>query len=262
MLKQLQTIAKPGQATHSPDWIRVTFKLTVGSLDGRPAEGYQVRLIKGSSGLFDGGIVRDSDSSGLVDFGVVGPGDWAFELSRESAEQYAWMCQGSFNILPGADVNKTIVCPPPKPEHAAVKLRLQWPADLAAKDLRVAVTFVQAPAVLQPPFKWKLVNSFGKPERRSILFGPGMKQIDIRGSTKLELWHQYDGIKSLPVQRVFGDFQSDRSRSQTDTNLMDSGNYFLQQLIVLRPTSRPNAAKKGERFEVFAARPGERFIRT
>ena len=86
---------------------------------------------------------RESDSAGLVDFGVVHPGDWNFELSGSWDEQHVWMCQGSLNILPGTKVVRTIVCPGPQTAQCEVKLRVQWPADLAAKDLRVQTTSSQ-----------------------------------------------------------------------------------------------------------------------
>ena len=143
MLKQLQRWPSRRRSPPTSDWIPLSFKLTLGTLDGPPAVGYEVKLQKGSAGLFEGGMRRESDSAGLVDFGVVHPGDWNFELSRSWDEQHVWMSQGSFDILPGTKVVRTIVCPGPQTAQCEVKLRVQCPADLAAKDLRVQTTFVQ-----------------------------------------------------------------------------------------------------------------------
>jgi hypothetical protein len=252
MLKQLQTMAKAAQSPQSADWIPVSFKLTLETPDGPPAVGYQVTLQKGSSGLFEQGIRRESDSAGLVDFGVVQPGDWAFELSRSWDEGRTWTCQGKINVLPATKVTKTIVCPRPQTATAGVKLRVQWPADLAEKNLRIEVKFVQTPTEFQPPLKWKVVGSLGLDRLRTILCGPGPEQVAIGGTTKLDLWTiiGLETLDHLEAQPVFGDLHRERVRSESDAVAMELGSYVPESLIALRPIARQNAAKKGERFEV------------
>jgi hypothetical protein len=253
MLKQLQTMAKPAQSPPTSDWIPLSFKLTLETPDGPPAVGYEVKLQKGSAGLFEGGMRRESDSAGLVDFGVVHPGDWEFALSRSWDEQHIWMCQGSFNILPETKVVKPIVCPGPQTARCEVKFRVQWPADLAAKDLRVQATFVQAPTVFQSPLKWNVVNSSGDHEHVALLCGPGLKLIELDGSTKLDLWHHYESAsEALSAQRVFGDWRSHPVRSESDVAAMDKGSFVLRRLIVLQPRARQNLATKGDRFAILA----------
>ncbi len=182
MLKQLQTMSTAAQSPRAPDWIPVTFKLTMETLDGPPAAGYEATLQSSSSGLFGQAISRESDAGGLVDFGVVHPGDWQFLLSRSEGDQCTWKCSGNLNVLPGTSVAKTIVCPNPLPVQSSVKLRVEWPADLAANDLRMAVTFIQAPTTFQPALNWKVVDSDGFERRRTILYGPGHETVGDRRS--------------------------------------------------------------------------------
>ena len=54
-----------------------------------------------------------SDSGGRVDFGVVQPGDWSFELSTSWDEEHSWTCRGTINVKLGTEVYETIICPRP-----------------------------------------------------------------------------------------------------------------------------------------------------
>jgi hypothetical protein len=252
MLKQLQSMSRAAQLPRAPDWIPVTFKLTLETLDGPPAVGYRVALQSRSTGLFGQEISRESDSSGLVDFGAVHPGDWQFLLSRSVDEQHTWKCGGNLNFLPGTSVARTIVCPKPQSDQSSVKLRVEWPADLAGQDLRMAVTLVRAPTTFQPALNWKVVDSDGIDRRRTILYGPGHMQSEIAGATKLDLWYFHDGVMSRGLQRVFGDFHSQNARSEPDAVAMDPGSFLVRRLIVVRPCARRNKAIKGERFAVLA----------
>jgi hypothetical protein len=253
MLKQLKAMAKTSESPQAPDWIPVTFKLTRETVDGPPAARCHVTLEKGSGGLFDRGMRRESDSAGLVDFGVVHPGDWEFELTMPYDEQHTWKARGNLNVLPGTKVAKTIVCPGPLPQRSTVKLRSQWPPDLAGKNLRVEATFVQKPIEFQPPLKWTAHDSLGKELTRAILYGAGTQQTAIGDATRLDLWNVYGGSSaSLGAVRVFGDFHSDSSRTASDAVAIESGNFLLRRLIVLRPIVRDKTAIKGERFAVLA----------
>jgi len=258
MLKQLQTMAQAARSPRAPDWIPVTFKLTLETPGGPPAVGYQATLVKGSAGLFEQGIRRESDSGGLVDFGVVQPGDWEFELSRSLDDQHIWKCHGNINVLPGTSIAKTIVCPGPRQPQSRVRLRVEWPADLAGKDLRMAVTFVQTPSTIQPSLKWRVIDSLGFDRCRTIVFGPGMKQSEIGGATKLELWYVVNSdafgspYSQGGTERVFGDFHSQNVRPESDAVAMELGSFLPRRLIVLRPCARQNSPKKGERLEVLA----------
>ncbi len=115
ILEQLRTMAKAAQSTRAPDWIPVKFKLVLESNDGSPAVGYQAALEKDSEkppiGFNSRAIRRVSDSGGRVDFGVVQPGDWSFELSTSWDEEHSWTCRGTINVKLGTKVDETIICP-------------------------------------------------------------------------------------------------------------------------------------------------------
>ena len=251
LLKQLQTMARPYKRLRRPT-DPGDIKLAQETLDGPPAVGYQVTLWKGSASIFEQSIRRESDTGGLVDFGVVHPGDWGFELSSSLDEQSTWKCRGNINVLPGTKVVKMIVCPGRKPAQSEVKIHVQWPSELAEKNLRLQMTFVQGPATFQPLLKWTLVDSSGVVRPRMILSGPEKKHIELNGSMHFDLWHFYNPLKSLAVQSVYADFHSQRLRSESDAVAMEPGTFLPRSLIVLRPLVSQNAANKGERFEVLA----------
>jgi hypothetical protein len=252
MLKHLQSMANAAQAPQSPDWVSVSFKLTLETVDGPPAPGYEATLLSGSSGVFDQGIRRESDADGLVDFGVVHPGDWQFLLSKAWDNDHKWKCEGNINVLPGTKLVKTIVCPKPAPEQVQcqVQLRVQWPADLADKDLRVLATFEQAPTTLQPPLKWSIVDSAESLQTRSVMIGPGLKQIEIGGQTTLNLWCAAQTTQDF--ERFFGDFRSPSVQSEPVAIGIQAGTFFLRRLIVLKPRTQPKKAMNRERSEVLA----------
>ncbi len=78
MLDQLRA-SKATSAPRSPDWVHVSFKLTQGTPDGLPAVGIQARLGRGNQGGDNAdAIQRESDDKGMIDFGVIQPGDWGF----------------------------------------------------------------------------------------------------------------------------------------------------------------------------------------
>lgn len=248
LLKQLQAMARPAESPRAPDWIPVSFKLTRETVDGPPATGYQVVLHKGSGGLFERGIRRESDSTGLVDFGVVQPGDWEYELSAPYDEQHTWTCTGTLNVLPGTKVAKTIICPNLRPEPSRVKLRVALPPDLDGKNLSVIATFVQKPVEYQPSLKWKVIDSFGSGWSRTVLCVPGIKQSVINGATGLKFWNiSGDGSKT-----VFVDIDRNCIRSPSDTVVVTPGDFLLRRVIVLRLVARKNTAVERERFETLA----------
>jgi hypothetical protein len=252
ILKQLQAVSAKTQDPRSPDWIPVTLKLTLETPNGPPAAGYQV-MFYGGSGLFDQAIERESGPDGSVDFGVVHPGDWKFELSHPRDEQYTWRCRGSLNVLPGTKIARTIVCPVPVPEAASVRLNVQWPADLAAKNLGVEATFVPVPLTFQPPLKWAAQDMYSSERRCRLLYGPEANRAEIGGSAELNLWCHYTGYgRSEAGTPVFADLRSQGDRPGSDSIAMERGGYVLRRLIVLRPVARQNAKVKGQRLEVLA----------
>ena len=251
MLKQLRAMAKLAQSPQTPEWIPVSFKLTVERPDGPPAVGYEAILVSGSAILIDQGIHRESDSTGMVDFGVVQPGNWQFFVSKTAEDQRTWKCQGYLNVLPGTGLVKTIVCPAPRPIVSGVKLRVEWPADLAKEDLRLQMTLAHAPTTFEPSLKWLATDSSGARTTRTLLCGPGTTQTEIGGATTLALWRIYED-KYEKVARVFGDLRSLRGQSQADSVALETGSFIPQSLVVLRPLARQEQPRNGERFEVLA----------
>ncbi len=254
LLKQLQSIVKTPQSPQADAWVPVTFKLVQETLDGPPAVGYEVRLLSSSGGIFDQGILRETDASGQVDFGVVHPGDWQFRISESGDEDSLWKCQENINVLPGIKFARTIICPKTPPEQTVVALQLPWPADLAAEQLRLEARFTRAPITFQSPLKWRLVEPDDDTDQSfRILCGPGRKQTEIGGVTKLKLWNFYGGFnRASDVQRVYADLQSHGAGSESERVAMNAGSYLLDRLIVMRPCVGKNPRMKEDRFEVLA----------
>ncbi len=119
VLQQLQAISKAAESAKSPDWIPVTFKLTQETLDGPPAMGFHASLGKGDQGWNkEGAIHRESDDKGIIEFGVVQPGDWEYFVYQGSGGSGDWRTSGKLIIVPETTVNKTIVCPSTTPHRA------------------------------------------------------------------------------------------------------------------------------------------------
>jgi len=283
MLKQLQTMAQAFQPGQTPDWIPVSFKLTQESLDGPPAVGYEVALGRGTGGAavgrggmggMGGGmgnsayaevVHRVSDQNGLVDFGVVQPGDWQFDLVRRWKDQNTWHAHGSLNVLPGIKIVKSIICPKVPPDTEDVTLSVDWPADLADRQYAVQASFQHAGIAYQPPLHWSLGPTFLPGSFvRNLLCGTREgknKQADLRLNGSLYLWRFADpseGGAANPAgdenQRgaVYADLPAESARFETGAVRFDVGRYNLTRLVILR--SRPPHQLKvpGERFDVLA----------
>jgi hypothetical protein len=150
MLRQLQAIAKASQSPRSPDWIPVTFRLAVEKPDGPPAVGYELALGRGQGGAAKPeAIHRRSDATGLADFGVVQPGDWEYSIQAGG-----WQVTGGLNAVPGTSVIKEIVCPKAPSDSVQLKVRVDWPASLADKNLVAVALFKQESETYQPPLVW------------------------------------------------------------------------------------------------------------
>jgi hypothetical protein len=240
MLKQLQAIAKGDQSGRSADWIPVTFKLVQETLDGPPAVGCVAYLGRGSGGsMKTGSIHRESDEKGLIDFGVVQPGDWEFGLLRPSEDGRSWKAQGDFNVLPGIGVAKTIICPREYSENIPVRIRVDWPAELADRNLHVAALFEFAGITYQAPLRWHLgpwpgMGQVYQPVR-NVLCRPGGKLAELDVS-HFFLWRvvgKPDG--SAPEGPVLADVSPGAVSTKSDVVEFAAGDYRLDRLIVLRP---------------------------
>src|SRR5262249_27155365 len=153
MLKQLEALSKAAERTAASDWIPVSFKLVQERHDGPPAAGIDVTLGKGSGGAQKPeAIHRVSDENGVADFGVVQPGDWEYMLAvaltkpiRISGTDVGgtppWLAVGTFTVLPGSRIERTIVCPKRPVEHVAVTCHVSWPPDLMENGLLLSASF-------------------------------------------------------------------------------------------------------------------------
>ena len=153
MLKQLQAMTKPATPSKSQDWIPVSLKLTLEKPDGPPAVGYEVELAHGSGApLLQGPMRRSADAEGVVDFGVIQPGDWAYAMSSGP-----WEATGNLNVLPGSPVALSIVCPRPSTARIPTRVRVNWPASLAGKGIKAIALFRHKDASFEAPprLQWK-----------------------------------------------------------------------------------------------------------
>jgi len=257
MLRQLQAMARADQSTRSADWIPVTFKLTQETLDGPPAAGYEVYLGRGDDGSSRAGSMhRESDEKGLADFGVVQPGEWEFLIYRPAEDGRYLRALGNISVLPGTKVAKTVICPQEYSENIPVRLRVDWPVDLADQDLHVAVQFGFTGITYQPPLRWKLgdapVQGTNPGPFRNILCRPRGKQTEIVNDGNLRPWQLGLSNGGVSDNRVFADLFPDSLSRAADTVNLATGDYLLSRLIVLRPVTVQKPDFPVERFDFIA----------
>jgi hypothetical protein len=177
MLKQLSALSKAVENPRSPDWIPVSFKLAQERLDAPPGVGFQAALGRGSGGSNKPeAIQRVSDANGMIDFGVVQPGDWEFRLTRPSRGAISWRTIGTLNVLPGTKIERAIVCPDVTAGPIPVNIHLNWPADLAEEQLCVIASLTHQGFTYQPMIHWNLfIPYLMRPDgcsTRFVLCGP------------------------------------------------------------------------------------------
>ena len=101
---------------------------------------------------------------------MVQPGDWEFSLVHEVDSGW-WSGTGKLNVLPGMTIEKTVVCPPIPMERVPVSVRVDWPSDLKARELFVALALAHETIEFEPSIHWSWSNG-GFPGVRQILVGP------------------------------------------------------------------------------------------
>jgi hypothetical protein len=183
MLEQLQAMSMSANSPKSPDWIPISFKLTQETPDGPPAVGFHASLGRGNQGANkEGAIHRESDDKGLIDCGVVQPGDWEFSLNSDS-----WISRGTLNVLPGTTIAKTIVCPRISDQKVPISVQIDWPPDLVERGLAIVTSFQHGGYTFQPPLHWQLSDNYPG-GRISFFCGPGSKNIVGIVQDGLTLW--------------------------------------------------------------------------
>ena len=210
-------------------------------------------------------IHRVSDENGVVDFGVVQPGDWQFDLVRKWKGQGGWRAHGSLNVLPGIKIVKPVVCPKAPPDQGPVTLRVAWPGDLAANSYLLEAVFTHAGVTYQSPVHWTLVSNpnGGWAETRAILCGSRegeTKQADLHLDGTLYYWQFADpnkGLVDLGSEKnnrshLFADLRTEYARLAATAVKLDVGSYNLTSLAVLRARPPHKLKAPGERFDVLA----------
>jgi hypothetical protein len=259
MLKQLQELSRSVARSQTPDWIPVKFKLTQETADGPPAVGVKANLGKGNGGAKKpDSIERESDPQGIVDFGVVQPGDWEFLLTRPMADQTQWRTLGKLNALPGTTIEKTVVCPPLPEERMPISVRIDWPSDLKSKELYVAVGVSREPVEYQPPLRWRWSSPYGSVIRQVLVVSSGgapaerSRMMSIHPPT---FWNnmQRNGLnegQSRPMLLAALDSPSP-NEGATQVHL-EAGEYRCDRLIVLEPASPHEDQNPIEDFRLLA----------
>jgi hypothetical protein len=275
MLKQLEALASSAKAStaKADEWIPVTFRLSLETPDGLlPAVGYQVVVGRGSGGTAKGGAIqRTSDANGQADFGVVQPGDWEYQIQAGG-----WSATGALNAVPGTAVEKQVVCPKAPPDLASVKVRVDWPADLADKGLRALALFRHAGITYEEPVHWVRSSSVQllcgpKAEMAETGVGqqnPGGIDRSYRIWRPKAKWDEND-VHPHPAQddlhgpnRFYMDLGSATASGAATAIEIDAGNYGLTRLIILRPAHVAPDAAAGDQFEVLGLfdREGASFL--
>jgi hypothetical protein len=232
MLRQLHVIAKASQSPKSTDWIPVKVRLTLDKPGGPPAVGYSVALGRGSDSYeTTGAIYRHSDATGLADFGVVQPGDWGFRIRTDR-----WQATGSFNVIPDTPVIQSIICPKDPPDPSRVRIRIDWPARLAGKDLRATALFQEDGVSYQPPLRWQTTH------RMEILCGPNGEaclpddfvQLEVRGLG----WEQVNGFSEadhMAKGLIHARMNCGDAIDEKSPLAVGAGRYSLKRLMLFRP---------------------------
>ncbi len=159
VLTQLHEMTEALRHPRSPDWNPVRIKVTEETTDGPPVAGATIVLTR----LFENPpktMQKVSDASGVADFGSVQPGDFTFQIFRNSQD---WTLQtyGELNVQPGSDVTRSIVCPRTPPQQAEVRVRWNWPADLKNEMLCLYAPFTFRSRDLGSGNPWSMYRSMG-----------------------------------------------------------------------------------------------------
>ncbi len=252
ILKRLQVLAETERKPEAAEWIPVSFKLTQETLDGPPAVDYEVSLGSGAEGYnLRGAMERVSDSNGLADFGVIRPGDWAFQVRKSSDEEgHYWETIGTLNVLPGSKISRSIVCPKAPSDDVPVRVLVDWPADLSNKDLRLALLFVHEDLSFQSAVKWSYrSDGFIGPVSENLVYGPEGAAVRVTVDD-FSLWRSAS-LKD-PNRLIAALSRKNVAPAVEKTMVLATGAYRLRRLMIMRPYAIPGAPERGEQFEVLA----------
>jgi hypothetical protein len=224
-------------------------------------------------------IHRTSDASGIVDFGAVQPGDYAFRITKRWTNG-VFNTVGQLNVAPGSKTEKSIVCPKTPPERAVVRVHWSWPADLEKEQLVIVAPFAFRYRKLDTGLDWVLYDTPGSSRSRrrwstgmwmndagiavrSVLCGPGATVAEMPDRNALFFWtfsrvNLAGETVKLTAPGGWADILSDNLRQvQAPTESPEAheltwerGFYGLDRLIVLRASAAQKVGSGQRRFEV------------
>jgi hypothetical protein len=284
MLMKLQEMTEAIKHPRSLDWNPVRMKLTEETATGAPVAGATIVLTR----MFENPpkmIQKPTDSSGVADFGAIQPGDYSYQVFR-AWKEWTFQHSGALKVQPGSDVTESIVCPKAPPPRAEVRVRWKWPADLQNEALCLYAPFEMRSRELGPGNSWAIARSTVPAGARGIrgqyrvgpgggiggglewvtprhfmLCGPSNKLSEFVDMKHPFLWTFGPGGPTRKEDAAeFGsgewaDVLDDDIRQLKDsaaTIEMDTGQYALSGLLVLRPSQLRGFRDGLRRFAVLA----------
>jgi len=264
MLEQLQAISKSASTTKTPDWIPISFKLTQETPDGPPAVGVEARLGRGNGGASkESAIHRESDDKGMVDFGVVQPGDWEFFLRQPVKDGGTWITTGTLNVLLSTTIQKSIICPRNPDQKVPVSIGVDWPSDLADQGLAIVASFQHQGFTYQPLLHWDQTNDSSASIRAgtiSVFCGPRPNRMTrIEGGGPIfwriptsGLGSELPDVKPFKRDQVYIDLPAKDPAGDSKAVELLPGNYRLKMIAVVRPRNNLTGYTHVERCELVA----------
>jgi hypothetical protein len=242
MLTKLTEMSEAIRHPRSPDWNPVKFIVTENTLDGPPAAACSITLIPRAAGNTQ--ISRTSDASGVVDFGLVHPGEYSYQISK-SLNRGELSGSGDLNVAPGGQVSQRIVWPKTAFAPVPVRIRCDWPPDLEKEGLVVDAPFASMP-VEKDGVSWNFGFGAGI-GARSVLCGPGIEMKEILNPWGLYLW----ATSSRPDLRAAVLTSEVRTiNERAEPMKWECGTYQFAELIVLRPQRSPAVEGTRLQFEI------------
>jgi hypothetical protein len=285
MLKRLSDVSAAIETTRSLDWNPVTFVVTEETPDGPPVAGTSIsfherdRPFRGTGMGGGGGMLqeppkpalRQTDSSGVADFGVAHPGDYSYRIVR-GWDQGSVLAAGELRIEPGSRIRQRVVCPKLPPARQHVRIHWEWPADLARQQLVLYAVFVANP-IQQDGVSWTRTDipladilAMAEPSQRligmgtgvflrssrSILCGPGTHLAEVTSYPRGSAWR----VVGEDPREIRVDFRASDPRpiqEPAERLQWESGGYRLVELWVMRPDEQADVKDGANRFQILCA---------
>lgn len=142
-------------AGQSTDWNPLKFRATWDKSDGAPAAGVRIAIQGPAYGAGSASeLERTTGPDGIVDFGLVKPGQYLVNAATPSGETIAdttsvamgflEISGNLITILPGQTQPRELICPSQPPE-TVISLAIDWPQELKERPLWLICEFTQQP---------------------------------------------------------------------------------------------------------------------